>query len=123
MKFLSKIGTIVPISALALSLMGCSAPAFDHATAACNAYDSVVDATKGSDIDAIVSAHAALVATLSVWQTEGGEPLELSSKISGYSAALGGFIATVSPEDAKRYTDYEAAEGSNIEALCSEARG
>ena len=119
----TKIRTIVSISALALSLTACGPAAVDHASGACDAYDSVFEATNGSDLDAIITANAVLIATLSVWQTDGGESDELYGKLGGYARALQGFLMTASPEDARVYTGYQDAEGGNIDALCSAARG
>ncbi len=123
MKLHVKFAGLLSISALALSLSGCGPAGVDHAAAACDSYDSVVVAVNGSDADAVVSANAALAATLAVWQTEGGDSEELYGKLAGYAGALEGFILSGAGEEAQTYLDYVDAETNNIDALCSAARG
>ena len=123
MKLQTKIVGLFSMTALALSLSACGSAGVNHAAAACDSYDSVVEATNGSDIDAITSANAVLVATLAVWQTEGGESDELYGKLTGYAGALEGFLLTGAGEEAQVYTEYVDAETGNIDALCSAARG
>ncbi len=123
MKKIYKFAGLVSISALTLSLAACGATEVNHAAAACDSYDSVVEATNGTDIDAIVASNAALAATLTVWQTEGGEPADLYDTLSGYAESLEGFLLTNGGEEAQVYTEYVASETANIESMCSEARG
>jgi hypothetical protein len=118
----NKIAAVVALALGTLSLTACASPA-NYAADSCNAYDEVVTATNGSDIDAITTANATFAATLAVWQGEGGESSELYGKLTGYAGALEGFILTGSPETAKTYTDYKDAESATIEALCTDAKG
>lgn len=120
----TKIAAALALALGTLSLTACGGTAaVDHAAASCDAYDEVVTAVNGSDVDALTKAHAAFAATLAVWQSEGGEPADLYSELSGYAGALEGFILEGTPETAKTYTDYKDAESGTIDSLCAAARG
>lgn len=119
----NKITAALAIAAMSLSLTACGSAGVNHAAAACDKYDALVESFNGSDIDALTTNNATFVATLAVWLGEGGEPSELYEKLSGYGSAIGGFILTASPEDAKTLMDYQSAESEAISSLCTEARG
>lgn len=123
MKSLTKVVASSAMIMATLSLSACGPAPVNHAAAACDAYDEVVTAENGTDINAITTANAGLAATLAVWQGEGGKPADLYEKLSGYAGALEGFMLDGSPESAKAYIDYKDAESSNIESLCTAARG